>query len=192
MRRCLLTEPASGGGHVQSLVGWFPVVRGHGPRPHVACDRGCAWAGGASVMFHCLSSVCGSLMTTNPIGTPVLVAMDSLDALRVYFKPDPVRYGYTMSLDYLMLSDGNVYCLVCGYLPSDPPWRLSGRSPSFEVCPCCGVEWGYEDSSPASVVCYRGRWLADGAAWQDKRTPNDGLDVEARLTRIIRGQEQRR
>ena len=33
-------------GHVQSLVGWFPVVRGHGPRPHVACDRGCAWAGG--------------------------------------------------------------------------------------------------------------------------------------------------
>lgn len=86
------------GGHVQSLVGWFPVVRGHGPRPHVACDRGCAWAGGASVMFHCLSSVCGSLMTTNPIGAPVLVAMDSLDALRVYFKPDPVRYGYTMRL----------------------------------------------------------------------------------------------
>lgn len=143
-------------------------------------------------MFHCLSSVCGSLMTTNPIGAPVLVAMDSLDALRVYFKPDPVQYVYTMSLDYLMFSGGNVYCLVCGYLPSDPPWGLSGRAPSFEVCPCCGVEWGYEDSLPASVVRYRGRWLADGAAWQDKRTPNDGLDVEARLTRVLQGEKQRR
>ncbi len=67
-----------------SIFGWLvPGSRGHGPRPHVACDRGCAWA--SRPRFVSLLVVCvRRLMTTDPIGAPVLVAMDSLDALRIY------------------------------------------------------------------------------------------------------------
>lgn len=84
-----------------------------------------------------------------------------------------------------MSSGSSVYCRVCGYLPPDPPWEVGGREPSFEVCSCCGVEWGYEDSSPAGVARYRSRWLAAGGVWQDKRTPHDGLDAEARMARVL-------
>ena len=37
-------------------------------------------------------------------------------------------------------------CRVCGLLSSDPPWGYDGVSPTFDFCPCCGVEFGYEDA----------------------------------------------
>lgn len=60
-------------------------------------------------------------------------------------------------------SDAVWICLVCGLdlrdVNDDPPWGLSGTDPSFTYCPCCGVEFGYQDSSLAGVRRQRDRWL---------------------------------
>lgn len=74
-------------------------------------------------------------------------------------------------------------CRVCGYLPEDPPWGASGDLPSFEICPCCGLEWGYEDSGLLSTQRFRARWIGKGAPWSTRSVPHDGLSVETRLPR---------
>jgi hypothetical protein len=47
-----------------------------------------------------------------------------------------------------------------------PPYEdLLGR-PSYEVCPCCGFEFGNDDNpgtaAPVSFEQYRAQWEADG------------------------------
>lgn len=76
------------------------------------------------------------------------------------------------------------YCRVCGYEPPAPPYGPDGTTPSFDICPCCGVEWGYEDFTPIGVKKYRDSWLADGAPWCYKKQPMDGLTTADRLARI--------
>ncbi|MDE0547415.1 hypothetical protein [Microbacterium sp. C7(2022)] len=83
-----------------------------------------------------------------------------------------------------MHSDENAYCRVCGYEPADAPWGADGTEPSWEICPCCGVEFGYEDASAAGVRKYRERWVAAGAPWSDPTTPLDDLELNERLARI--------
>lgn len=76
------------------------------------------------------------------------------------------------------------YCRICGYEPDEPPWGADGRDPSFFYCPCCGVEWGYQDSTVKSIETFRTSWLQAGAPWCDRKTPHDGLTVAERLRRI--------
>lgn len=76
------------------------------------------------------------------------------------------------------------YCRVCGYEPVDPPWGAAGHAPTYELCPCCGVEYGNEDYTQSSTIEYRDRWLSDGGKWMDERHPDDGLSTSARLERV--------
>lgn len=86
-----------------------------------------------------------------------------------------------------MLSDAKNYCRVCGYEPTDAPWGPDGTDPSWEICPCCGVEFGYEDATASGVVRFREQWLGAGAPWSDAATSRDGLGVEGRLARVMPG-----
>lgn len=61
----------------------------------------------------------------------------------------------------------NLRCRVCGLLQDDPPWGADGRTPNFEICVCCGTEFGYEDISRSSVLRKRAQWLSTGARWFD-------------------------
>ena len=79
---------------------------------------------------------------------------------------------------------GDLYCPVCGYEAAEPPWGEDGRTPTFDYCPCCGVEWGYQDSSPLGIQRFRATWLEAGAPWQDASERHDGLSTAARLRRI--------
>ena len=56
-------------------------------------------------------------------------------------------------------------CRVCGLLYDEPTWGADGCTPLFEICPCCGVEFGYEDCTPASTERYRKKWISEGCAW---------------------------
>ncbi|MGI9948613.1 hypothetical protein [Vibrio hyugaensis] len=58
-------------------------------------------------------------------------------------------------------------CRVCGLTQHEPPWGGDGKSPNFDICSCCGVEFGYEDSSFISTTNYRRKWLENGAKWFD-------------------------
>lgn len=55
-------------------------------------------------------------------------------------------------------------CFVCGLSLKgldDAPWGSSGTEFTFNMCPCCGVEFGYGDSSLNGIRRWRERWLAD-------------------------------
>lgn len=46
-------------------------------------------------------------------------------------------------------------CRVCGLHIDDLPWGQDGNSPTYDICPCCGVEFGYEDYTAESARRYR-------------------------------------
>lgn len=51
-------------------------------------------------------------------------------------------------------------CRICGYLDENlMPWGEDEKTPSFEICPCCNVEFGYEDSNNKSIFRYREKWI---------------------------------
>lgn len=55
-------------------------------------------------------------------------------------------------------------CPVCGYHMDDP-------ADDYNICPCCGTEFGYEDSGRTHTEL-RQIWLNAGARWwslSDKR-----------------------
>jgi hypothetical protein len=63
------------------------------------------------------------------------------------------------------MNDDHLHCRVCGYKYDEPPWGQDGKTPSFDICPCCGAEFGYEDNTPLSARRYRAKWLSSGAPW---------------------------
>jgi len=72
----------------------------------------------------------------------------------------------------------------------DPPWGLDGRCPTYEYCPCCGVEWGYQDSLPASVERFRSEWVRRGGTWTDRTVPADVLTTNERLRHLSTHREE--
>ena len=75
-------------------------------------------------------------------------------------------------------------CRVCGLLQASPPWGDDDATPSFEICDCCGVEFGYEDTTRASVARYRESWLKAGARWQSPRMRPESWNVYRQLEDI--------
>lgn len=72
----------------------------------------------------------------------------------------------------------STHCRVCGFDLGKPPWGADGRRATFEICPCCGSESGYEDCDPRSAARSRAKWLSRGAKWfrPNARPANWSLD----------------
>ena len=98
-------------------------------------------------------------------------------------------------------------CPCCGYqgldepayehlhdLPVDvnllPPYANHFGMPSYEVCDCCGFEFGNDDepgtSTPLSFQKYLEDWITRGAHWSSpKKRPLDwSLDDQLRRANI--------
>lgn len=76
-------------------------------------------------------------------------------------------------------------CPVCGYDKlSEPPYDKFG-DPSYEICPCCGFEFGYDDLNLGfDYKTYRGIWIGNGAKWfSEEEKPNE-WDLERQLHNI--------
>ncbi len=58
-----------------------------------------------------------------------------------------------------------MHCRVCGLRQPEPPWGESGGAPTYDICDCCGVEFGYEDMTAESVRRFRERWVQLGMRW---------------------------
>ncbi len=70
-------------------------------------------------------------------------------------------------------------CPVCGYASlAEPPHDETGGA-SFEICPSCGTEFGYDDASKSHAEL-RKLWLAAGAPWRSRATapPPDWSAIE--------------
>ena len=72
-------------------------------------------------------------------------------------------------------------CRVCGLYLEEPPWGSDGSTPLFEHCPCCGVEFGYQDATAQGARAYREAWLANGANWDEPHAKPTPWDVAAQL-----------
>lgn len=57
-------------------------------------------------------------------------------------------------------------CPVCGYSKLHHPARDPNTGdPSFEICPSCGCEFGYDDATQSAIEKYRSNWISRGAPW---------------------------
>lgn len=79
----------------------------------------------------------------------------------------------------------NNFCSICGYpLGNYNPWGGDGKTPTCDICPCCGVEWGNEDYTSESRTEYRNKWLADGAKWFEPQKKPVNWNLEKQLKDI--------
>lgn len=77
-------------------------------------------------------------------------------------------------------------CRVCGLLQSPPPWGENGATPSFEICACCGVQFGYEDLTLAKVRAVRESWKRNSYQWFDERAKPDTWEASDQAKNIPR------
>jgi hypothetical protein len=75
-------------------------------------------------------------------------------------------------------------CRVCGLIQDEPPWGRDGTTATFDICDCCGVEFGYEDSTLAGVKRYREQWLAEGAEWHTPTAKPADWNLEQQLALV--------
>lgn len=72
-----------------------------------------------------------------------------------------------------MTASASRLCPVCGYEMDEPPW--DGSSPSDEICPSCGIQFGYDDSRLGTRKQkydeWRARWIASGMRWYSAGYP---------------------
>ncbi len=66
-------------------------------------------------------------------------------------------------------------CPVCGYDLEFPAW--DGNLPSGEICPCCGIQFGYDDAAGGQQQLrreiyenWRSEWVSQGMPWRSEGT----------------------
>ncbi len=65
-------------------------------------------------------------------------------------------------------------CPVCDYA------KLKGPASDFNICPCCGTEFGNDDDERSHAEL-RDEWIAKGRTWfsrftkDDRDSPTEGL-----------------
>ena len=79
------------------------------------------------------------------------------------------------------------HCSVCGYLMDELPWGANNLTPSYEICPCCGMEFGFEDYRLDLVRTYRQKCIDQGAVWFDKKDRPSNWDLMKQLKNIPPG-----
>ena len=77
-------------------------------------------------------------------------------------------------------------CRICGLYIEDVPWGKDGNCPTYDFCPCCGVEFGHEDYTNESIKRYREKWIGEGANWVNPKEKPDGWDKEEQFKNIPR------
>lgn len=68
-------------------------------------------------------------------------------------------------------NDAGLYtCPVCGWAGlTDPPYNQHGHA-GFDICPCCYVEFGYEDAT-GDYARLRSEWIESGMSWHSRVVP---------------------
>lgn len=82
-------------------------------------------------------------------------------------------------------SESNTHeCRVCGYHNNDYPWGEDGNSPSYQICPCCGVQYGVKDITPEEIQNERKLWVKNKYKWFDSNLKPSGWSSEEQLKNI--------
>ena len=80
------------------------------------------------------------------------------------------------------------HCRVCGLDQGEPIWGEDGLSPTFDICSCCGVEFGYGDHSADNCREIRKHWLeAESGCWRSPQHKPTAWSWEDQRMRIPEG-----
>jgi len=75
-------------------------------------------------------------------------------------------------------------CRVCGLRQDEPIWGVDGQKATFDICACCGCEFGYEDCLPEAVRSNREKWIESGGAWFDPTNRPADWTMAAQLSAL--------
>jgi rubredoxin len=76
-------------------------------------------------------------------------------------------------------------CPVCGYPRLlEPAYDLGTVSPSFNICPCCGCEFGYDDATPWAKESFLKNWVKRGSPWFHPELKPSDWNVREQLQSI--------
>lgn len=84
-----------------------------------------------------------------------------------------------------MHNRGERICRICGLEYDSNIVRDEFGEPTFNICDCCGVEFGYEDITIKSVIHYRCYWLNElKAKWFIPKYKPNKWDINKQLENI--------
>ena len=77
-------------------------------------------------------------------------------------------------------------CPICGF---DGLQKTSLRrkqdTPSYEICPCCGFEFGFDAmDNPATQNIFRTRWVQNGFPWFIPQRKPKAWDPKKQLEKL--------
>jgi hypothetical protein len=72
-------------------------------------------------------------------------------------------------------------CPVCGFAGLTEPHVDPTGSPTYSICPCCGVHFGNDDADKTHVELRR-EWIEGGRQWwSQNQPPPTGWDADEQL-----------
>lgn len=83
-----------------------------------------------------------------------------------------------------MTSKAEHHCRVCGLYHEDSPWGEDEKSPTYEICSCCGVEFGYGDTTLNNVRALRSDWVKGGCGWEESDAKPKDWDATSQMQLI--------
>lgn len=76
-------------------------------------------------------------------------------------------------------------CPICGCDElKEPAWLGDGFGASFEICPCCGTEFGYQDCKPEGKKKQYEQWMARKYEWHFPQDKPKDWDLDKQLKNI--------
>ena len=79
-------------------------------------------------------------------------------------------------------------CPVCESTLDFFPW--DGQSPSLEICPCCFIQFGYDDYAGGSDIlrqeiyqAWRSEWIKNGSPKKWRPTKEETLKIIASVNK---------
>jgi len=75
-------------------------------------------------------------------------------------------------------------CPVCGYDGLFEPAHDALGTGSDEICPCCGVQFGYDDARRSHAEL-RADWVQRGMTWRHHPGPPPDWDPARQLANVL-------
>jgi hypothetical protein len=93
------------------------------------------------------------------------------------YQPNP---DHTWNISMRKDEDASYCCRICGLKQDFKPWGEDGKTPAFEICSCCGVDFGYQDCTPEYAKKFRNEWLKKDSKWAnpDEKPANWSLEEQ--------------
>jgi|GEM_PF-1932010 len=94
-------------------------------------------------------------------------------------------FNYATKTATIGINNMEHICRVCGldYGPDNLTWWGDGDA-SFEICSCCGVEFGIQDTHLMGVRPYRLDWLKRDELWFEPSKKPEQWDVFEQMKNI--------